>query len=213
MNAKQTLRKTIKSRLGTLPPEQFCREGKAAVAHIRGHPLWRRYKTALLFLSSPTEIDTGPLLEAALRDTKAVFVPKTAGEEIAFYRILSPDGPWEYGAFHIREPAAGRTPKFSPEDFPALIIVPGLAFDRGGNRLGHGKGYYDRFFASLDREADRYPGTGPAYFTIGLCLEIQVVSRVPVEGGDKKMDALCTGAELWTVETKDPRGALGRGGS
>jgi 5-formyltetrahydrofolate cyclo-ligase len=202
MNTKQTLRKTMRSRLETIPAEWFYREGKAAAAHIRGLPLWRRYKTVLLFLSTRAEIDTGPLLEAALGDRKAVFAPKTAGEGLAFYRVFSPHGPWEYGAFHIREPAAG--PEFAPGEFPVLIIVPGLAFDREGNRLGHGRGYYDRFFAALDGETS--PGTAPPYFALGLCLDSQVVPLVPVEGGDKKMDALCTGSGLWKTERLNPPG-------
>jgi 5-formyltetrahydrofolate cyclo-ligase len=64
-----------------------------------------------------------------------------------------------------------------------------LAFDREGNRLGRGKGYYDRFFAELDAEGYRY-------ITIGFCMETQVVPRLPRESWDKKMNALCTAAEF-----------------
>jgi 5-formyltetrahydrofolate cyclo-ligase len=70
------------------------------------------------------------------------------------------------------------------EDFPALVFTPALAFDRQGRRLGRGKGYYDRFLAGLNR-AD--------YYAAGLCLERQVLPRLPADVWDKPVDALCTG--------------------
>ena len=82
----------------------------------------------------------------------------------------------------LKLPAAGG-------DFPTLVLTPGLAFDREGRRLGRGAGYYDRFFAELDKDSREYTA-------LGLCMDFQIVEKVPVEPNDKKMDGLLTGTEL-----------------
>jgi 5-formyltetrahydrofolate cyclo-ligase len=186
--SKGVLRREIKDRLGALAPEYFHEEGRRAASWVSSGSYWDLYQSILLFLSTGLEINTQPLLEAAFSGQKGVFLPKITGGGLRFYRVSSPAGPWREGPFHIREPA-GNTETLKPEDGPLLVIVPGLAFDPAGNRLGRGKGYYDRFLAELDGET-------PAYKTIGLCMEIQVLPQVPREEWDKRMDALCTGRGL-----------------
>jgi 5-formyltetrahydrofolate cyclo-ligase len=105
-----------------------------------------------------------------------------------FYRIGSADGPWSIGAFDIREPlVCTEETLFRAEDGPALIATPALAFDRSGNRMGRGRGYYDRFFASLPDDGD--------FFLCGFCLTAQIVDEVPVEVFDRRVNALCTAHE------------------
>jgi 5-formyltetrahydrofolate cyclo-ligase len=114
-----------------------------------------------------------------------------------FYRVDSAQGgmaqsPWTTGAFGIREPAdcsAGRL--FRGEDGPALVVTPGLAFDKEGRRVGRGGGYYDKFLAFMD-------GKGASYYTIGFCLASQVIEEVPVDSHDKRLNALCTGEGFWS---------------
>jgi 5-formyltetrahydrofolate cyclo-ligase len=195
MISKQELRKKMRRRLGALPAEDYTREGAGAASLICGLPFWDRCGSVLLFLSTDIEIDTGPLLVLALSRGKRVFLPKLRDNRLCFFRTHTASGPWHYGAFHIREPLTGAPGDLlGPEDFPALIITPGMAFDRRGNRLGRGKGYYDRFFAELDNPA--IPAI--SYFTVGFCLETQIVPLVPVETRDKRMDFLCTGEDLFS---------------
>jgi 5-formyltetrahydrofolate cyclo-ligase len=66
-----------------------------------------------------------------------------------------------------------------------MIVVPGLAFDRSGRRLGRGGAYYDRFLAGLN-------AAGQKYTAIGLCMAAQIVPEVPTEKWDKKMDGICS---------------------
>lgn len=181
----------------------YKEEGIRATGHMAAFPAWRNAKTVLLFLDAPGEIDTAPLLNLAFTQGKKVFLPKCEGEIARFWHITSALGPWQTGAFDIREPLlegpvlpeefpslAGDSVK--PGDPPALMVVPGMAFDRQGNRMGHGKGYYDRFFARLDELA-------VPYVRVALCLEQQVIARVPTEPWDKPMDAICTGAGLFVI--------------
>jgi 5-formyltetrahydrofolate cyclo-ligase len=189
MPPKETTRGEMKRRLKETGREEFKIQGAASAALLRSSPVWSFYPTVFLFLSMNSEIDTRPLLESALKDGKKVFVPKVYSEKLVFYNVTSAEGPWEKGAFGIREPAAGGKAA-SFEDFPALIVVPGLAFDKSGNRLGKGGGYYDRFLGELDTE----------YTTIGLCMDFQIVDFVPAGEKDKKMDRVLTQNEIMEVK-------------
>jgi 5-formyltetrahydrofolate cyclo-ligase len=193
---KQTLRQTIGTLLQTFPPAVFREAGIQALERIQQSSLWD-HQRILFFLSTDLELDTAPLMEAAFADKKVVYAPKIEGEGLGFYRIYSPSGPWRVGAFNIREPeAAGKGDVLKEGGGPFLVLVPGLAFDLRGGRLGHGKGFYDRFFAGLDPRRGKTSGKKKSYTALGLCLEAQIVSRVPMERRDKPMDALCTGNSL-----------------
>jgi 5-formyltetrahydrofolate cyclo-ligase len=102
------------------------------------------------------------------------------------------------GGFGIREPE----PKTAlmPEDFPVLVITPGLAFDRRGRRLGRGRGFYDRFFAELDSGCLGPLSADRAFFytALGLCMEAQLVPEVPAEDHDKTMDLVLAGNSLFS---------------
>jgi 5-formyltetrahydrofolate cyclo-ligase len=193
-SAKERLRREIKDFLAGLSPEQFRDEGAKAAAVLRQAPFWARYETILLFLSIKLEIDTFPLLEAALEDNKKVFAPRTEEAFIRFYRVNSAQGPWQYGFFGIREPVEAEGAEegegaLEEGDFPALVITPGLAFDRQGRRLGRGGGYYDRFFEELDR-------AGREYYAVGFCLEAQIKAEVPAEEQDKPMSGIVSSREF-----------------
>ncbi|MFP3091570.1 5-formyltetrahydrofolate cyclo-ligase [Treponema sp. TIM-1] len=195
--SKQAVRQKIRTLLQTLPPAAFQKEGIQALLRLRESPLWDDYQRFLFFLSTDREIDTAPLMEAAFSDKKEVYVPKIEGDSLVFYRIYSPAGPWSLGTFKIREPETVRQEDaLKREGSSLLILVPGLAFDPRGARLGHGKGYYDRFFAALDPPGERTDPTKKNYTALGLCLEIQLLPRIPTETWDKPMDALCTGSSL-----------------
>jgi 5-formyltetrahydrofolate cyclo-ligase len=197
---KQELRKVLRKQLADIPLAAFQEEGRRAAEFMASYQPWRDAKAVLLFLSAPGEIETEPLLDLAFRQGKKVFLPKVEGEIARFFRISSADGPWQTGAFGIREPFIEGSAL--PEEFPppdggssdgaVVLVTPGMAFDRQGNRMGHGKGYYDRFFARLD-------GLGLPYAAVALCMEQQIILQVPTEKWDKKMDAICTGAGIFSI--------------
>jgi 5-formyltetrahydrofolate cyclo-ligase len=191
--SKEELRQAMRRRLAALDRESFSAEGRRAALLLRRDPLWDAYPTVLLFLSMDNEIDTAPLLEAALGDHKKVFVPRVSPAGLCFFRVPSPAGPWREGAYRIREPAWPDPEALGPGDFPALILTPGLAFDSLGNRLGRGGGFYDRFFASLETAGKR------PRLAVGLCLESQIVPQAPVQDEDRRVDALCTGSRLLRI--------------
>jgi 5-formyltetrahydrofolate cyclo-ligase len=191
MQTKSELRKTMKALLAALPPEQFAAEGERAAGRLAETGVWKDSRRVLLYCSMPGEIAMRPLIDLAFRDGKEMYFPRTEGDLMRFYRVDSPDGPWTTGAFGIREPAdrgEGRLFRV-PDSEPFLAVTPGLAFDRSGGRMGRGGGYYDKFFAGLD-------AARAVYRAAGYCLACQIVSEVPVENLDKKINALCTAEEF-----------------
>jgi 5-formyltetrahydrofolate cyclo-ligase len=103
------------------------------------------YKVAfniLVYVSIGSEPNTNPLITRALSDGKKVFCPKIIGEEIKFFRIESLSDLAPAGVYDIPEPTAGEDPDFEKN---TIIIVPALAVDKKGYRLGYGGGFYDRY--------------------------------------------------------------------
>jgi 5-formyltetrahydrofolate cyclo-ligase len=198
---KQELRRMLRKQLAEIPSGVFQDEGRRAAEFMASYRPWQDAETVLLFLSAPGEIETAPLLDLAFQQGKRVFLPRVEGEIARFFRVESAAGPWQTGAFGIREPLIENPDLI--EEFPprsgggsggraVVLAAPGMAFDRQGNRMGHGKGYYDRFFARLD-------SLGLPYSRVALCLEQQIIPQVPVESWDKKMDAICTGAGIFSI--------------
>jgi 5-formyltetrahydrofolate cyclo-ligase len=196
---KQELRKLLRKKLAEIPSGVFRDEGLRAAESMARYQPWMEAETVLLFLSAPGEIETAPLLDLAFRQGKRVFLPRVEGEIARFYRVRSADGPWQTGAFGIREPLVEGPERI--EEFPpgsgwnggaVVLAAPGMAFDRQGNRMGHGRGYYDRFFARLD-------SLGLPCVRVAFCLEQQIIPQVPVESWDKRMNAICTGAGIFSI--------------
>ena len=194
MCSKEVFREEIKTRLKNVPQEEFRSQGDKAAALLRASPIWTSYKTVFLFLSMNSEIETQSILEAALSDGKKIFAPRVEADRLVFYSILLADGPWEKGPFGIREPKNGKPAEAGDPAgvYPALILTPGLAFDMKGQRMGRGRGYYDRFFAELDRESKQY-------YALGICMDFQLVDEVPADEYDKKVSGILTYKKLFTL--------------
>ncbi|MBE0569538.1 MAG: 5-formyltetrahydrofolate cyclo-ligase [Deltaproteobacteria bacterium] len=127
------------------------------------------------------EVGTDRIREAYLAAGAELYYPRVAGEgDMEFLPHGDGDG-WEKGPFGIPEPLRlpGRRPRTGGFD---LVVVPGVAFDRGGRRLGQGLGYYDRFLRRLPEDVPR----------VGLATSDQVVSEVPVDEWDIAVHALAT---------------------
>lgn len=126
------------------------------------------------------EIDPAPLLETFFCDQVRIGLPCVAapGAPLVF-RAWAPGDPFVTGAFGVEEPDPG-----APEVRPSLVLVPLLAFDGRGRRLGYGAGFYDR---TLDRLRQAGPVTA-----VGLAYEAQRMNRVPTQGHDAPLDWIVT---------------------
>ncbi|GBD99440.1 putative 5-formyltetrahydrofolate cyclo-ligase [bacterium BMS3Abin07] len=138
--------------------------------------------SVMLFASFRSEVNTLPIIEDALRGNKKVVLPKVDRErkELELYLIKSVNE-LTPGYMGIPEPAVTGERKFLPGEID-FIMVPGLAFDENGGRLGYGGGYYDRLLGGLKKMPQ----------TVAIAYEEQIVDDVPVSGHDIRVDAVVT---------------------
>lgn len=150
-------------------------------------PVYQKAPCVLSYVGFGAEAGTHEILEKALADGKAVYVPRCVPNtnRMVFYRIESL-GELTAGAYGISEPEEDDAKAY--KDTPgALCLVPGLAFSPNGGRLGYGKGYYDAFFAQH------------RVLKIGLCYDFQLVPQVPTEPHDVRMNGILTDRTFLTV--------------
>lgn len=134
------------------------------------------YSRYFVYLSFGTEAETGPLIERLLALGKEVYAPRLAGREMAAVRWTGETRQNRYG---IAEPVG------PPYDGPLdVAVVPLLAADLAGHRLGYGGGYYDRFLAERPM------------LKVGFCLEEQILEALPHEPHDIRLDALVTDRQV-----------------
>ena len=153
-----------------------------ACGHLSALASYRAAATVLWYVNMPAELATVRAIEAALGEGKQVVVPWCDGEELGLWRLVSMDE-LEPGTWGIPEPPPARRADSERRIVPAavdFVVVPGLAFDARGRRLGHGKGYYDRLL----------PRTRAV--RAGLCFDAQVFPQVPAGPRDALMDWLVT---------------------
>lgn len=120
-------------------------------------------------------------LRWALRAGKRVALPKVHGQDMDFYEIQSLEDVGR-GHFGVMEPLQTR-PVFWEE---ALCLTPGVGFDQKGNRLGHGGGYYDRYFSMHGR-----------LLKVGIAYDFQVIEEIPAQQWDVPMDYCITPSSIW----------------
>jgi 5-formyltetrahydrofolate cyclo-ligase len=177
---KAALRKEIRSRISKLTPEERAADSLSARNLLVTQNTWRAAASVMFYAPLSEEVDLWPLVGAALQQGKLAalprFVPKTKQYEASL--VQNPDVDLEVGRFGIREPnqSCARI-LINRLD---LILVPGVAFDQHGRRLGRGKGFYDQLLATVR-------GT-----RCGVAFDDQVVRELPVEPHDVLVNCILT---------------------
>jgi 5-formyltetrahydrofolate cyclo-ligase len=187
---KQILRKQIRGDLIAIPPEERVAASVRARALLSEQAVWKTAQWVLFFAPLPMELDIWPLLEDALGASKKVALPRFAVGNNAYEpcQILDPSLDLQSGQFGIREPCPHCSPV--PSTCLDLILVPGVAFDLRGRRLGRGKGYYDQMLRGLR-------GT-----TCGVAFDQQIVGEIPEEPHDVRLEFVLTPTH-WIEVTPD----------
>jgi len=182
LERKEILRREGRIRLRVRAESEYSAEaGDRVQEHFLREFPPRAGRTAALYRALAGEVPTERIRHAYLAAGALLYYPRvTERRTLAFYPHREGDG-WETGPHGIEEPLipAGVEPRLSGWD---IIVIPGLAFDRRGNRLGHGFGYYDRFLGGLP----------PGVPRVGLACACQLVTEVPVDAWDVPVHALVT---------------------
>ena len=173
---KAQIRRRVLQIRNALTKEQKERAAFLLAERIIGHQWYYLSDTLLCYASYGTEISTGEIIREALTAGKKVYLPRVEGENLGFYRIFDPTQLVK-GYQGIPEPG-GDTDRYQYREQEAdktLLLMPGVAFDGYRNRIGYGKGFYDRFLA--DKPALQLRSIGVGH----LC---QMVEKIPAQETD-----------------------------
>lgn len=177
------------SRRDAIGKELKALKDAAVRERLLGLPAFQEACVLLLFASFRSEVDTLALLPYCLKEGKTVILPVTdmAQNTLRLYEVRSMDE-LAPGCYGIPEPAVGEDRRREVKGID-LLLIPGVAFDLQGNRLGYGKGFYDRLLRSY---LDALPRPQRSGNIIALAYEEQVVERIPSEAHDVRMDTIIT---------------------
>lgn len=172
---KTLLRKQIREKKRAMTPEQIEQASARLAELFLSSSLYREAKTIYGYLPYNQEVRTVPMLQQALADGKKVAVPKVYGDEMKFI-YLTDLTDVEKGYAGIPEPIADEP---VADDVTALVLMPGLAFDPDGHRIGYGGGFYDKFLTAE-----------PNHPTLALCYAFQMLPHLDTEAFDVPVDCV-----------------------
>jgi len=167
---KKILRQEIRNRKKAHNKEELAGQSRLILQKLAQHPAFQEAERIMLYASLPDEVQTLDFIDE-WKERKHIILPTVVGDDIIPVEVTTGSAMVE-GDFHILE----------PDDKPYeggfdLIVVPGMAFDREGHRLGRGRGYYDRFLAKY-----------PEVKTIGICFDFQLLDSIPTEPHDRLVE-------------------------
>ena len=172
---KKALRATIRQRKRAMSEQEIVTKSQKLYELLMETDLYKNAKTFYGYMPYNQEVRTVPMLEQALRDGKRVAIPKCYGSEMKFI-YLDDLTKVEKGYANIPEPIEDGP---IADDPTALVLMPGMAFDPQGHRIGYGGGFYDKFLAAE-----------PDHPTLALCYDFQMMPHLETEEFDIPVDCV-----------------------
>ena len=187
---KDAIRADMLRRRYDLLPQQVAELSRLAQQRLLSTALFAGAGSVALYRPIRNETATDDIFAAAVSQGKRVYFPRVDGEGLRFVAVSSLDQ-LVPGSFGVLEPPAslpvtGRAPD--------MVLVPGVAFDRRGHRLGYGRGFYDRYLSVCPDETCK----------IGFSFSFQLCDTIPDDDHDQLLDALVTDTEIITWHNKVP---------
>ena len=186
MSAKKIrLRTALRQLRRSLSVQEVSAKSQRITARVSSWNIFHQAQTIILYSPNENEVETDDIWQYAVRTGKAVYYPRITPDKqrLEFVRRQDSD-PLIPGIFNILTPPGNALlMRLEPAD---IVLTPGVGFDRNGYRLGRGRGYYDRAFRGVLREALR----------IGLSYECQIVSHIPADKYDETLDYIVTENQL-----------------
>ncbi len=183
---KKELRQQIKQLKAMTPVALRQVEAEMVFKTIKAMPVWQQAQHILCYWSLPDELPTHEMVNRWLADSKNIYLPRVKGDDLEIVPYHGTQSLDDNNKFHIGEPVGDCVDASCLE----LIIVPAVALDAHRNRLGRGKGFYDRLLSSTSCP------------TIGVVCDFQMVDEVPVEPHDRPLDCVVTSDVLICDEQK-----------
>ena len=178
---RDRLRQAALSQRGALAPTDWLAWSRSIQSRAKEFPYYRAARAVGLYSPVQNEVDTSAILQHALTSNKKVFYPKLSLAGSAGLARINAAAELVVGRHDILEPAGADF--ITPGDCDSLVIfIPGLLFDRRGNRLGRGGGWYDRVLGELGNDG----------IFVGLAYEFQLVEKLPAESWDRRVHFIIT---------------------
>lgn len=178
MNTKNEIRNAIRLKRAALTLHDIDVWSRQAIDRLNEVPAIMQAKRMACYLAKPFEVQTQRFIETCLTSGKSVCVPRRGDDENGYaWSWVEPAGAWRDGPWRIPEPA-----HFKPVDNDVLdvVIVPAVALDPAGHRLGHGGGNFDRLLGGLHCTR------------VGLVFDFQLIDEVPIEAHDTPVEIVVT---------------------
>ena len=177
--SKNELRSKMKRRIRELTPQAYHDLNHSLNANLLKLKLLDEANYIMIYYSVRNEVNTAPIINYLLEAGKTVALPVCTPERDLNAAVINDLSQLQPAPFGLMEPGPG-SPLIADEELQ-LIVIPGVAFDEKGYRLGHGAGYYDRFLSKT-----------PNAFKLGLAYDFQIVPDLPTENHDQRMNGLLT---------------------
>ncbi len=192
---KKELRKRVQELRDSIDPEQRSILSARVAENLWSVPEFTAAESILFFISFRSEVDTIPMIRRALAEDRVVCVPSTdcGSKAMTASRIFDLDGDLKLGNYDILEPRADCLRPVPAEKID-VVLMPGVAFDLRGGRLGYGGGYYDRFLQKC----------GPDCALIALAFEVQVIEHVPCADHDTRIHRIVTESRVIDCPAASP---------
>ena len=185
---KADLRKIIKDKKRQYSSSQLEELSLSVLSQLTGNMFFQKAHTILMYYSLPDEVNTHFLIDKMVREGKQVLLPVVIDSENMEIREYTGIQDLKEGAFHIMEPIGKLFPRNRYSDIE-VAVIPGMGFDDESNRLGRGKGYYDRFLQQV-----------PHLYKIGVCFPFQKLANIPTEETDIKMNEVIPSSHKYQNE-------------
>ena len=190
---KKQLRKEIIARRDALPEQMRTTASLQISQQVIATDEFKKAQTVFLFASFGSEVNTRSLMDEVIKNRRKLILPRVDIQEktMRLYHVKNPDTELIPGVWDIPQPDPTQCELCSADEIDC-IILPGVAYDKSGGRMGYGGGFYDRLLASLT----------PEQFScaIGICFEVQLVKQVPRDAHDLPVPIICT--EIQTIRTR-----------
>ncbi len=177
---KEELRKIMREKRNALSLDEIKKLSKCIAQQVLVHPLFRSAASIGIYLPIHNEVDAHEIISMALQQGKIVSSPKMDGNAFAHVKLSSLQ--------EVEKGHYGNEPMGNEIIIPDLVFVPGLAFDLNGNRVGYGKGFYDRYLRTHKIPA------------IGLAFDFQLVEEIKKSKSDVAMDFIITETQCVEIE-------------
>ena len=178
---KKEIRKVILAKRASMSEELRQEKSRSIIEKVISLPEFSKARNIMTYLDFKGEVETRDLITAILKYGIRVVVPLCHGNNIIPCLLEHPEHDIEPGTWGVPEPRKEKVRPLPPGEID-LAVVPGVAFDTQGNRLGYGKGYYDRFLPQLREDV----------LKIGICFDCQIVDHLHTDAHDYRMSLLIT---------------------